>query len=235
MNIGYKMKLLLSLMLFMSFFLTTNVSAKEQHYSVEVVPKKMSVAEKKKRFFALLVPAVKEVHSELEEQYLQAKKDIQNHTNLEKIAALKKKYKVKTDEELLIALKPHPVSITLAQAAMESAWGTSRFFREANNIFGVWSTSSKQKRVAASQKRGNRTIWVRKFDNLDEAIRQYYYMLSTASRYSTFKKMNYEDKPVTEIIKGLKYYSERGDDYVNELASMIRYNKLTKYDTKVAK
>ncbi len=224
------MKNLVTILLLISIATLTSCFAKEKHYTVSVVPKKMTVQEKKKRFFALLVPPIEHVHKQLQKQYEEVKKDIQNHTHHEKITALKKKYNVKTDEELLIALKPHPMSIALAQAAMESAWGTSRFFRKANNIFGVWSTSSKQKRIAASEKRGKKTIWVRKFDNLDEAIRQYYFMLSASPRYRAFKKMNYEGKPATEIIKGLKYYSERGDAYVQELRSMIRYNKLTKYD-----
>ncbi|QOP44864.1 glucosaminidase domain-containing protein [Sulfurimonas paralvinellae] len=229
------MKYLLLFSLLIQGVFTNAFAAQEKHYSASVVPKNMSVAEKKKRFFALLVPAVEDVHKELEAQYQQVQKDIKEHKNPEKIAALKKRYNAKTDKELLIKIRPHPMSIALAQAAMESAWGTSRFFRQANNIFGVWSTSSKQKRIAAGEKRGKKTIWVRKFDNLDEAIRQYYFMLSTAPRYKNFKKMSYEGKPVSEIIKGLKYYSERGDAYVKELGSMIRYNKLTKYDTKVAK
>lgn len=229
------MKLLLVFSLFFTAITATSLLAKEKHYSASVVPKHMTVAEKKKRFFALLVPAVEDVHKELEAQYLQVKQDIKNHTNKAKIDKLKKKYRAKTDKELLIAIKPHPMSIALAQAAMESAWGTSRFFIKANNIFGVWSTSSKQKRIAAGEKRGKKTIWVRKYDNLDEAIRQYYFMLSTAPRYKNFKKMSYEGKPATEIIKGLKYYSERGDAYVKELRSMIRYNKLTKYDTNALK
>jgi len=229
------MKLLLIMALFFAGITTTTLCAKEKRYEPSIIPKNMTVAEKKKRFFALLVPPVEHVHKELERRYEVVQKDIQNHTNQDKIAALKKKYNAKTDEELLIGIKPHPMSIALAQAAMESAWGTSRFFREANNIFGVWSTNSKQKRVAASEKRGKKTIWVRKFDNLDEAIRQYYFMLSASPRYRAFKKMNYEGKPATEVIKGLKHYSERGDAYVKELRSMIRYNKLTKYDTKVAK
>jgi Bax protein len=229
------MKLIvLTALLFQGLF-TATLCAKEERYSTSVVPKHMTVAQKKKRFFALLVPAVEDVHKELEAQYQQTKRDIKEHKNQERITALKKKYKAKSDEELLIKIKPHPMSIALAQAAMESAWGTSRFFTQANNIFGVWSTSSKQKRIAAGEKRGKRTIWVRKFDNLDEAIRQYYFMLSVAPRYKAFKKMSYEGKPVSEIIKGLKYYSERGDAYVKELGSMIRYNKLTRYDTKVAK
>ncbi|HKJ91279.1 MAG TPA: glucosaminidase domain-containing protein, partial [Oceanipulchritudo sp.] len=31
-----------------------------------------------------------------------------------------------------------PPSLALAQAALESGWGTSRFAREGNNLFGIW-------------------------------------------------------------------------------------------------
>jgi len=229
------MKLLLLLPLLFAAIKTTTLSAKEKYYEASVIPKHMSVAEKKRRFFALLVPPVTRVHRELERQYEAVKQAIENHTDAAKIAALKKKYKVKTDKELLIALKPHPMSITLAQAAMESAWGTSRFFVEANNIFGVHSTNSKEKRVAAGEKTGNWRVWMSKYDTLDQAIRHYYFVIATTAEYKEFKLMNYENKPVLEMIKGLKEYSARGDAYVKELASMIRYNKLTKYDTKVAK
>jgi len=229
------MKFLLLFSLLFTAMTATSLLAKEKHYSASIVPKNMTVAEKKKRFFALLVPAVEDVYKALEAQYLQVKKEIKNHTNKAKIQKLKKKYNVKTDKELLIAIKPHPMSITLAQAAMESAWGTSRFFVQANNIFGVHSTNRKAKRVAAGEKTGNWRVWMSKYDTLDQAIRHYYFVISTTPEYKEFKLMNYENKPVMEIVKGLKEYSTRGDAYVKELASMIRYNKLTKYDTKVAK
>jgi len=38
-----------------------------------------------------------------------------------------KKFKTDNNRELLIRMKGHPVSIVLAQAAIESAWGESRF------------------------------------------------------------------------------------------------------------
>ena len=31
-----------------------------------------------------------------------------------------------------------PLSLLIAQGAIESAWGTSRFAREGNNFFGIW-------------------------------------------------------------------------------------------------
>ena len=55
----------------------------------------------------------------------------------EVVEQLKVKYKVTTNSELWMAFKPHPKSNAIAQAAMESSWASSRFFREANNAFGV--------------------------------------------------------------------------------------------------
>jgi len=54
-----------------------------------------------------------------------------------------KKFKTDNNRELLIRMKTHPVSIVLAQAAIESAWGESRFFKKGNNIFGMWSYNRK--------------------------------------------------------------------------------------------
>ncbi len=200
------------------------------NYHTNNMPKKMSVAEKKKRFFALLVPAINDVYKELEVQYLEVKKDIATHTNQEKIERLKRKYKVRNNQALLIALKPLPRSIALAQAAIESSWGTSRFFREANNIFGVWSTNAQQKRIAAGKKRGKQTIWLRKFDTIEDAISQYYFMVSTAPAYKMLKKISYKTDNVNYILIGLNRYSERGGHYVKELKDIIHHNKLTKYD-----
>ena len=229
------MKILLFVTIVLSMFDATALFAKEQkQYSVAVVPENMTVLEKKKRFFTLLAPAVEDVYNKLYAEYMQAKEDIQNHTHPQHIAALKKKYRVKTDKELLIALKPHPVSITLAQAAIESAWGTSRFFREAYNIFGMHGLS-KEGCIAANSKKGSCTVWVKEYKSLEHSIQHYYYVLSTVPNYKRFKRLNYAGKSVYEIIQGLKEYSERADGYVIELASMIRFNKLTKYDQKVAK
>jgi len=113
------MTILLSLTLFAS-----EVKKSETKYVALLVPQKMSVATKKKRFYALLVPAIKKVHVELLEQFKTVLQDIKNGTNPQKIAELKAMYKVDTDEELLLALKPHQKSIALAQAAMESSWAT---------------------------------------------------------------------------------------------------------------
>jgi len=193
--------------------------------------KPLSVAEKKRRFFALVVPSAKKVYEELNHQFLVVKANMHYGIGRKEIEKLKKIYKVTSDKDLLLALKPHPVSITLAQAAMESAWGTSRFFKEANNLFGMWSRNPKDKRIAANEKRGGKhTIWLRKFDSVDESIREYYKTMGRAKAYKKFREYRYNTDDVFEIIKGLDHYSEIGEKYVQEIAALIRYNNLTQYD-----
>ena len=195
------------------------------------VKKKHSVSQKKKKFFALVVPAIQKVHEEQERQFKQIQEDMTRGENADLIAKLKKRYRVSSDTDLLLALKPHPQSIVIAQAAIESAWGTSRFFREANNIFGMWSKDPNEPRIAAGVKRkGKRTIWLRKFKTLDESIRQYYQTIGRVKEYKAFRELRFHSNDVTQLVKKLDKYSELGDKYTQMLASVIRHNKLTQYD-----
>ena len=220
------------LALFMSVsLLTTNSFASTPKYTAANVPKKMTVAVKKERFYYLLAPAIDKVYNELSLQYNEVKKDLKSGANPEKIKKLKATYKVKSDKDLLLALKPHPRSIALAQAAMESAWATSRFFVKANNVFGMWSVNKNEPRIAAGEKRGGtKTIWLKKFDTIEDSVREYYKMMGRGRAYKDFRKVRYETDDVKKIVKELDHYSEIGEKYTKELASMIRYNKLTKYD-----
>ena len=197
------------------------------------VKKQISVNERKKHFFHLVVPEVQKVYTELSIQYEKVKKDLAEENTTQGIEELKALYKVKSDEALLLALKPHPISIVLAQAAVESAWATSRFSLEANNLFGMWSINTNENRVAASQKRGGkRTIWLKKFASIEDSIRDYYLTIGRAKAYKKLREYRMQTDNVYEIIKGLNTYSELGEEYVKIIRGVISYNKLTKYDTK---
>ncbi|MCF6340188.1 MAG: glucosaminidase domain-containing protein [Sulfurimonas sp.] len=212
----------LYIIIFLSINLFSNEIEKTKYITVE---------ERKERFYTLLVPAIKKVHFELKQQHKNIFWDIFYERNANEISKLKKKYKVKTDRELLVALKPHQISITLAQAAMESSWATSRFFTLANNVFGIWSINSKEPRIAALQERKeNQTIWLKKFNSIEDSVRGYYMLLGRARAYAEFRKVRYQNNNVYELIKKLDSYSELDEQYTNELASMIKYNNLTKYD-----
>lgn len=197
--------------------------------------KDRTIQEKKARFRALFVPALKRVHQELMEDYSSLSQAIADGKDRDRIKALKRQYRATSDSDLLARLKPHPISIALAQAALESSWGTSRFFIEANNPFGMWSSDPNEPRIAAGvQRDGNRTIWLRKFTTLDDAIRAYYKTIAVGKSYRNFRdlRMNYDDP--YRITEGLDKYSEIGKTYVKEINKVIRYNKFTIYDQNVS-
>jgi Bax protein len=201
-----------------------------EHYSASVIPKQMTVAEKKKRFFALLVPAVEKVYKELEKEYLSTKELLQKDPHNKKITALMKSYRASTPTQLLRRMKPHPRSLALAQSATESAWATSRFFRIANNIFGVWSFNKNEPRVPASKKRGNKTIYVKKYASIADSIKDYYKILATGRAFKAFRAEKMKTDNPYILVKYLNKYSERGAAYTKGLAALIKHNKLTKYD-----
>ena len=192
--------------------------------------KPMSVKEKKERFRSLIAPAVDHVYKELDAQFIDISKNIKNPKYAKRIASLKKTYKVKTDELLLVALKPHPKSIAIAQAAMESAWATSRFFKKANNVFGIWSFNKNDSRIAAGETRGTKTIWIKKYIHIEESVRDYYKNISRSFAFKEFRALNMKTDDPYKLVKKLDRYSEMGAKYGKELASMIKFNKFYLYD-----
>ena len=197
-------------------------------YLAAIVPENMTVAEKKERFKFLLVPAVESVYEELIRQYNETEILIEEGKDT---ADLLISYKASTNSELLTAMKPHPKSIALAQAAMESAWGTSRFFIEANNIFGVWSFDANEPRIAAGEKRGKKTIWVKKYPSLRASVKDYYRVLARGAAFGEFRELKMQQATPYELVTKLDRYSEKGALYGEELSSMIRFNKFEQYDS----
>lgn len=200
----------------------------EEEVKPELPP--MTVQEKKARFKSLIIPPVETVYKQLMNRYNLTKEKIESGNVDAEIDALKAEYKANSDEELLMALKPHPKSIAIAQAAMESSWATSRFFLVANNIFGVWSFDENEPRVAALQKRGDKTIWVKKYATIEDAIYDYYRTLGRSSAFAEFRQTRMETDDPFVLVTKLDRYSEKGSLYGEELTSIIKFNKFDQYD-----
>ena len=200
----------------------------------EVIPEpqvpEISVQEKKAQFNATIIPAVNKVYRELMRQYQEVSESIQAGDDIDKFATLRKEYKVTNNDELLMALKPHPLSIAVAQAAIESSWATSRFFKEANNVFGIWSYNKNEARIAAGEKRGEQTIWVKKYDSVEASIRDYYRTLARGDAYKEFRRLKMETNDPYELVKKLDFYSEKREEYGKKLSTIIRFNKFDAYD-----
>jgi Bax protein len=191
---------------------------------------KMTVQEKKSRFKSLIIPAVNTVYAQLMSRYERVNVTINAGKSSAEIAELKIEYKATTNNELLMALKPHPKSIAIAQAAMESSWATSRFFSVANNIFGVWSFDEDEPRVAALKKRGDKTIWVKKYASIEDSIYDYYRTLGRSSAFAEFRQARMQTNDPFILVTKLDRYSEKGSLYGEELTAIIKFNKFDNYD-----
>ncbi len=140
------------------------------------------------------------------------------------------KYRTKNIDELIRRMHPHPISIALAQAAIESGWGSSRFFKEANNVFGIWSFSRSEPRILASQSRNGKNIFLKKYDNLLGSVEDYHLILARGNQYSDFRDCIHRSNNVFELIWYLRQYSEKRDGYVIMLRNIITANNLIRYD-----
>jgi hypothetical protein len=69
------------------------------------------------------------------------------------IERLTAKYRTGKAGDLLVRVDTLPVSLIMAQAAIESSWGTSRFSKMGNNLFGLW-TWGDQGLVPAAREKG---------------------------------------------------------------------------------
>jgi Bax protein len=193
----------------------------------------LDVKTKKQKFFDMMLPAILISKEKLRAKRERATRLLQK----EKLSAeeqswldgLKKTYRTDDPTKLLLRLNDHPTSIVLAQAAIETGWGTSRFFRTANNVFGVWSYNSKEPRVRASETRDGKPVYVKKYKSLIGAVDDYFITIGRGP-YAGFRKSRARTSDVMELVKHLDTYSEIREKYVKRVSSVISYNKLLKYD-----
>lgn len=209
---------------------TASDGCKGKNYIPGLVPENMSVAEKKLRFRCLVEADLDAVFTELNTRYQQVLLAVNQDNDSEKLGRWRTKYEVDTNQDLLIAIKPHPRSIAIAQAAIESGWGTSRLFTEANNLFGIRPFDSSEARIITIEKRGEKSVWIRKYDSIRESIVDYYLVLGRASAYEEFRQLKMTTVDPHKLVSKLINYSERKLGYVKELSSMIRYNKFYELD-----
>ena len=71
--------------------------------------------------------------------------------------------------ELILRVDVIPVSLALAQAANESAWGTSRFALEGNNVFGQWCYK-KGCGIVPAERRSGATHEVKSFTSVERSV-----------------------------------------------------------------
>lgn len=151
-----------------------------------------------------------------------------------KYKVIKKRNDILTPQklkELTLRVDIVPPSLILAQGAVESGWGTSRFAAEGNALFGQWSFSETSIKPKEQRTRlGN--YGLASFRTPLDSIRAYLLNLNTHPAYRRFRelraRLRSENRPLsgTELAPTLESYSERGEAYIQELLTVIRANNL---------
>jgi len=196
--------------------------------------KNLPVSEKKQYFIDLILPAIliaKEEYKErLEWVNHAASLDSLSSDDQQILADLMKTYRAKTVDDLKLRLITHPTSIVLAQASIESGWGTSRFFVDADNVFGVWSFNESDPRIPSLSTRNGKHMYLYKYSSLSESIDDYFKLLATRSPFRAFRNERAKTNDPYQLVEYLTDYSELGEEYVTALKNQIRHNKFTRYD-----
>ena len=145
-------------------------------YNVQIDLDKYTIKKKKDLFIRLLLPSVLAVHEEYSRRYERVNEVMNNYHKRGSIEPsdslwlnpLKVKTYARDYWDLRRRLKPNPVSIVLAQAAIESGWGTSRMFLTANHVFGVWSFDPDEPRIEENASRNGRQVYLRRYASVEE-------------------------------------------------------------------
>ncbi len=154
-----------------------------------------------------------------------------------RLIKISKKYRIKqmyNEAEYLEKIDTIPVSLVLAQSAVESAWGDSRFAREGNNLFGEWTWG--EKGLIPEGRDENATHKLRIFETLDESIARYMLNLNRHRSYEGFRAMRAHKRAMGEPFTGLlaatqmTNYSQMREVYNRLLIKVIKGNNFMKYE-----
>jgi Bax protein len=206
----------------------------------------MVPADKRKQAFVILVlPLVLQAneHVYADRQRLldfmaQRKKGrLPSADDLEWLERLAASYSTKADDlkELALRVDVIPPSLAVAQAAIESGWGTSRFTTEGNALFGQWTMDESISMVPSDRDDGA-SHGIRSFPTLAESVASYFRNLNGHRAYDAFRKqraaMRAKDKAMngTVLATYLASYSERGPEYVEAIQKIIEANDLAPID-----
>ena len=209
--------------------------------SLPVELESLTVAERKARFVEILLPLILRENQRLEARATALELAIakNDQDELKRLQTLYRLSKFDGDEEALKAelrlrIAPIPPSLALAQAAVESGWGLSRFAKEGNALFGQWAWSA-DAGIKPKEASNNRAV-IRSFSTLYESVVAYMHNLNTHYAYAPLRdrraQLITQGEDVTGFIlaEHLAPYAETGEKYIFTLKSMIRQNRFDHYE-----
>ena len=105
---------------------------------------------------------------------------------LDFIKLMQVKYGGNSIVDLLERVNTIPTALVIAQASLESGWGSSRFAQQGNNLFGI-RTYDKDVPGLKPLKNKNANFKVRSYHSVDAGIENYLLLLNTHHAYNEFR------------------------------------------------
>jgi Bax protein len=167
-------------------------------------------------------------HVEFIEERISKNKTISDYDSTF-LVRMKLKYETNELDELKVRVYPHPVSLALTQAVLESGWGTSSIFRKGSNIFGIMSFSNEDPRSHIQFNEGDDERFLRTYSSVLESVEHYYLLISKVSSYQRFREKRWEGGTSSELLHFMGSYHE-SDQYAEMAQSIIVSNDLARYD-----
>jgi len=216
---------------------------KVKPFYISLLPKDLSliedIRERKELFIKIILPLILQENEKIEKDREKLFKLLARKSNTkEEKDWLKwkfKEYKIKNRDisELKIRMDIVPVSLAIAQAAIESGWGTSRFALEGNALYGQWTWSDKGLKPLENVDGDHKVMH---FKILTASIKAYKKNLNTHSGYIEFREARAKLRNLNERVTGLKLtqyldkYSATGMEYTKKLELTIKKNSLSDFE-----
>ena len=134
-------------------------------------------------------------------------------------------------QNLLHRVDAIPPSLVLAQAAVESGWGTSRLAKDAHNFFGIMCF-----KPGCGVPFDGGPGEFRRFVGVNDSIAFYMRLINTKGAYRAARAERMRHRLIGDVPSGLALaktllsYSELGSRYIDFLLKIMRENKLDEYD-----
>ena len=147
------------------------------------------------------------------------------------------KHKLDLVNEILIKVDIIPNSIVIAQAAIESGWGKSRFAQEYNALFGEYTYDKNNGVVPLNRDMGAKHL-IKSFSSYGNSVTSYFNNINSHKAYKNFRavrsimRSNNNFSDISLLIDKLDTYAE-DDKYVTILKAVIKKNQFDKFDSKV--
>ena len=199
-----------------------------------------SIKHRKELFIKITLPIIIKENNRL----ISTNREIQNlknnFGNISRVNAkwlddLMNDYSSNNIDELLQKVDAIPVSLALAQAVIESGWGTSRFAFEGNALFGQYIWSNGKDGIIPNDRDSNAKFRIKSFDNLSDSVASYMKNLNTNFHYSEFRLTRYVMRANDLTLNGLTladylYNYSIEEDYTLKIKNIILSNDFEDFE-----